>query len=137
MTNASTVASRRPARLRNPQRGGARARLLTFLVVAALCVHVGVKLIPPYIADYELQDWLDSQAPYFVVNHMADDELKSAVMQEMTRRDIPGDAGSVKILNNNAKAVDLEVDYTVPVDFGFYKTELHFSPKIDSQSLVQ
>jgi hypothetical protein len=137
MTNASTVASRRPARLRNPQRGGARARLLTFLVVAALCVHVAVKLIPPYIADYELQDWLDSQAPYFVVNHMADDQLKSAVMQEMTRRDIPGDAGSIKILNNNARAVDLEVDYTVPVDFGFYKTELHFSPKIDSQSLVQ
>lgn len=119
------------------QHGGARLRLLVFLLIFGTLAYVGWKTIPPYVAEYELEDWMRTQTPYFLVNHMPDDTLRDAIMKELQDRDIPAGKDDVKIQSNNARMIKYEVDYSVPLDFGFYQTALHFSAKSDSQSLIQ
>ena len=119
------------------ERGGARLRLLVFLLIFGTIAYVGWKTIPPYVAEYELEDWMRTQTPYFLVNHMPDDTLRDTIMKELQDRDIPAGKDDVKIQSNNARLIKYEVDYSVPLDFGFYQTALHFSAKSDSQSLIQ
>jgi hypothetical protein len=106
-------------------------------MVFSVCCYVGWKLIPPYIAEYELEDWMRTQTPYYLVNHMPDDTLRAAIMKELQNRNLPSEKENVKIVTNNSRSLNFEVDYSVPVDLGVYQTVLHFSPTADSQSLVQ
>jgi hypothetical protein len=119
------------------QRGSARARLLVFILVAAVAIYVGLKLCPPYISNYEIEDWMRTQAPFFVVNHMNNDAVTAAIVKQMQMEDIEVTKDNVKIIANSATQVHIVVAYDVPVDFGFYQTTLHFSPTIETQSLVQ
>ena len=119
------------------QRGGARMRFLAFLLIFGTIVYVSWKTVPPYVAEYELEDWMRTQTPYFLVNHMPDDTLRDTIVKELQDREIPATKDDVKIQANNARLIKFEVDYSVPLDFGFYQTALHFSAKSDSQSLIQ
>ena len=119
------------------ERGGARLRLLLFLLIFGTIAYVSWKTIPPYVAEYELEDWMRTETPYFLVNHMPDDTLRDTIMKELQDRNIPAGKDDVKIQSNNARMIKYEVDYSVPLDFGFYQTALHFSAKSDSQSLIQ
>ena len=125
------------ARPRDGQSGKVKASFVLFLMVFSVCCYVGWKLIPPYIAEYELEDWMRTQTPYYLVNHMPDDTLRAAIMKELQNRNLPSEKENVKIVANNSRSLNFEVDYTVPVDLGVYQTVLHFSPTADSQSLVQ
>ena len=122
---------------RRGERGGARLRFLMFLLIFGLAAWVGWKTIPPYVSEYELEDWMRTQTPYFLVNHMPDDTLRDTIVKELQDRDIPAGKDEVKIEANNSRLIKYEVDYSVPLDFGFYQTALHFSAKSDSQSLIQ
>ncbi len=124
-------------RVRNGQSGKVKATFILFLIVFTISIYVGWKMIPPYIAEYELEDWMRTQTPYFLVNHMPDETLRATIAKELLTRNIPADKDNVKIVANNSRSLQFEVDYTVPVDLGFYQTQLHFSPSADSQSLVQ
>ena len=78
-----------------------------------------------------------TQTPYFLVNHMPTMTPWPTIVKEMQTRNIPATKDNVKIIANSATPLQFVVDYTVPVDLGFYQTQLHFSPSAESQSLVQ
>ena len=122
---------------RRSQRGSARGRLLIFLIILLMGIYVGMKVLPPYISNYELEDWMRTQAPFFVVNHMNNDAVMDAIVKQMQMNDISASRDNVKIIANSATQVHIVVSYDVPVDFGFYSTTLHFNPTIETQSLVQ
>lgn len=124
-------------RVRNGQSGKVKASFVIFLILFTVGIYVGWKMIPPYIAEYELEDWMRTQTPYFLVNHMPDETLRATIAKELASRSIPADKDNIKIVANNSRSLQFEVDYSVPVDLGVYQTVLHFSPSADSQSLVQ
>lgn len=124
-------------RRRSGQRGGARIKLALFILIFGTGAWVAWKTIPPYVAEYELEDWMRNQTPYFLVNHMTDESLKDAIAHELSARNIPADKDNVKIIANNSRVIKYQVEYSVPVDLGFYQTSLHFSAASDSASLVQ
>lgn len=129
--------SLRQAQAQRGQRGGAKIRFTLFLLIFGMMIWVCWKTIPPYVSEYELEDWMRTQTPYFLVNHMPDDTLRDTILKELQNRNIPAGKDDVKIQANNARLIKYEVDYSVPLDFGFYQTALHFSASSDSQSLVQ
>src|ERR1700689_2007592 len=65
------------------ERGGARFRALVWTVILLAFVFLCFKLIPPYFANYQLEDWLKTQIPFFMVNHTTDDALNTAIIKEM------------------------------------------------------
>lgn len=119
------------------QRGGARLRTLVVVALIAAFIFICFKVIPPYFAKYQLEDWLHTQIPFFLVNHLSDDALRAAVLKEVEAEGIPATAENIKILQNNPRGVNVMVDYTVTVDLAVYELHLHFTPSMNNQSLVQ
>jgi hypothetical protein len=120
------------------ERGGARLRLLVFLIVVFVLGYGGYKVLPPFYNNYLLQDWLNQQVPQMMGRYQGnEDALKAVVQKEMDTDGIPATADNIHILQDDANGLSLEIDYDVPVDLDVYQLRLHFSPSYNSQSLVQ
>jgi hypothetical protein len=119
------------------QRGGGRLRALFFTAALVAFVFFCFKVIPPYFANYQLEDWLKSQIPFFMVNHTTDEALYTSILKEMHNDGIEVTRDNIKIVQNNANGINVQIDYSVKVDLMVYQWNLHFTPQMNSQSLVQ
>jgi len=122
---------------RPSERGGARIRLIMFLIVVGALGYVGYKTVPPYLSNYQLEDWLRTQEPYWVANRQTDEALVDTIMKEIQSHDIPATKDDVKILENNSHGVKVSIDYKVHIDLSVYQFDMHFNPVMDNQSLIQ
>ncbi len=127
---------RSPVEVRG-QRGGARIRALIWLAILLSFVFVCYKLIPPYFANYQLEDWLKTQIPFYMVNHTTDDALYASIIKEMHSEGIEVTRDNIKIVQNNSQGINVQISYDVKLDFMVYQTTLHFAPQMNSQALVQ
>jgi len=134
---SSSCDSTRPAGTSARERGGARFRLIFFLLIAGSAAFAGWKTIPPYINNYQLEDWLRTQEPYWLASHMSDEALVDTIMKEIDSHNIPATKDDVKILANNSRSVKVSIDYKAHVDLSVYQFDLHFVTVMDNQSLVQ
>jgi hypothetical protein len=119
------------------QRGSAKVRALVWTLVILVFVYVSVKVVPPYFANYELEDWLNGNILAFMGKNIPNDDLTAAVLKEMSNEGITGTKDNVKILQNNSRGLNVQVDYNVTVDLAVYQLNLHFTPHTNSQQLVQ
>ncbi len=117
------------------ERGEGRAKAIFWTLVILLIVFLGIKLIPAYVSDYQLQDKLVTEARFATVNRRSDEELRNIIFQQIQDLDIPARREDIKI-ENSLRYVRISVDYTVPVDLWFYRTELHFNPSTENKSLL-
>lgn len=119
------------------ERGGARLRAIIWLAILAAFGFCCWKLVPPFFANYQLQDWLRVHSTFYVVKPVADDVIKADLETEFQYLGIPATKENIKITANNARAVIIQVDYTVTVDLLVYQAHLHFTPVGDGESLIQ
>ena len=124
-------------RVRDGQHGGGALRAIIWTAILLIFVFVCFKIVPPYYGNYELEDWLKTQVPFFMVNHTSDDALIAAVLKETKSEGINVTKENIKIIQNNAQGINVQLDYNVPVDLIVYSTNLHFTPSMNSQALVQ
>lgn len=139
MLSESTIGNAKvlAAREIRGQRGSAKLRALVWTLVLLAGFYVCVKVTPPYFANYELEDWLNGNMILFMGKSMTNDELTAAVLKEMSAEGIPATKDNVKILQNNSRGLNVQVDYNVNVDLSVYQLNLHFTPHTNTQSLVQ
>jgi len=128
--------AREPREVRG-QRGGARFRALIWTALLVSFIFVSYKVIPPYFANYQLEDWLKTQIPFLMVNHTTDEALYASIIKEMSNEGIEVTKDNIKIIQNNSRGVNVQIDYTVKLDLMVYQTTLHFTPQMNSQALVQ
>jgi hypothetical protein len=119
------------------QRGSAKVRALGWTLVILAFIFISIKVIPPYFANYELEDWLNGNILAFMGKNIPNDDLTAAVVKEMANEGIEGTKENVKILQNNSRGLNVQVDYNVKVDLMVYQLDLHFTPHTNSQQLVQ
>jgi hypothetical protein len=124
-------------RVRDGQHGGGALRAIIWTAILLAFVFVCFKIIPPYYANYELEDWLKTQVPFLMVNHTTDDALIAAILKETKNEGIAVTKDNVKIIQNTSQGINVQIDYNVPVDLILYTTNLHFTPTMNSQALVQ
>jgi hypothetical protein len=124
-------------RERHSERGGARLKTLIWVVLAVALVFCTIKILPPYISNYQLEDWLKSEVLFTLGKPLSNDSLTEAVVKELKSLDIDAGKDNVHILQNDSRGVRIQVDYTVNVDLKFYQLQLHFTPEANNQSLVQ
>src|SRR5579863_1582433 len=128
--------TRAPLAIRG-QRGGGKLRAIVWTLILAAFVFVCAKIIPPYYANYQFEDWLKTQVPFLMVNHTTDDALVAAIIKEMKSEGVTVTKENIKILQNTSQGINVQIDYNVPVDLIVYSTNLHFTPAMNSQALVQ
>ena len=124
-------------RVRDGQHDGGAVRAIIWTAILLMFVFVCFKIIPPYYANYEFEDWLKTQVPFLMVNHTSDDALVAAILKETKNEGIPATKENIKIIQNTSQGINVQIDYNVPIDLIVYSTNLHFTPMMNSQALVQ
>jgi hypothetical protein len=117
------------------QRGESRFKAIAFTAIVVFGIFAAVKLLPPYIAEYQLADKMQEQARFGIVNRYSEDKIREIVFKEAQDLDVPVQKEDIKVLVNQSM-VRISVDYTVPIDLLVYKTQLHFTPSSENKSLL-
>ena len=118
------------------ERGEGRLKALIYFAILAAAVYVAVKIVPVYVADYQLKDKMTEQARFAVVNRYTEDQIKDNIFRTIQDLDIPAQREDVKVATTN-HGLQISVNYKVPVDFLIYKTEMNFSPSSEGIDIMK
>ena len=116
------------------ERGEGKLKTFGYLFFLAIFIYVGIKLVPPYVAEYQLSDKMQEQARYAVVNRYTEDQIRDNVYKVVQDLEIPAKRDVIKVFTTN-QVVKISLDYTVPVDLLFYHVDLHFTPSSENKAL--
>ena len=116
------------------QRGEGRFKAIAYTVVLVAALYAAFKLVPIYVAEYQLTDKMQEQARYAIVNRSTEDQIRGIIFKEIEDLEIPAKKESIKV-SATMQVVKISVDYTVPVDLLFYHMDLHFTPSSENKAL--
>lgn len=110
-------------------------RAVGFTAVIVLAIFLAFKLVPPYVSEYQLQDKMQEQARFGIVNRYSEEQVRDNVFKVAQDLELPIKREDIKVSVSLA-TVKISLEYTVPVDLLFYSTDLHFSPSSENKSLM-
>lgn len=116
------------------------ATLKLFFVVGILgaMVLVGVKVIPPYFANYELEDTIRTEALQATYSTRTEDDIRNAVIKEARKYEIPLTPKQVHITRTGGVAsgtLSIDAEYSVPIDLPGYSTVIDFHPSTKNKGI--
>lgn len=117
------------------QRGEGRGKAIAFTALFVFGIFAAVKLVPPYLAEYELSDKMQELARFAVVNRYSEDQIRDNVFKEVRNLEIPVKREDIHV-DASSEQVKISVDYRVPVDLLVYKFDLHFTPSSQDKNLI-
>jgi hypothetical protein len=118
------------------QRGEGKLKAIIYTVILFAAVYAAVKVVPVYVAEYQLSDKITEQARFAVVNRYSEDQVRDIIYKVIQDLDIPANREDIKVQNTN-HGVMISVNYSVPVDFKVYKTQFSFSPSSEGRDLLK
>ena len=118
------------------QRGAGKLKALAYAAILILAIYAAYKFVPPYVSEYQLQDKMQEQARFGIVNRYSEEQIRDNVFKVVQDLELPIKREDIKVSVSLA-TVKISLEYTVPVDLLFYSTELHFSPSSENKSLMQ
>jgi len=110
--------------------------ILVFGLLAAV-FYVGVEVIPPYFANYEFQDSLDTEARMGTYSVKGDDVIRDAVFKRAQELELPITKDQIKVQRTGPSgngAVAIETEYTIHIDLPGYPLDLNFHPQSKNKS---
>jgi hypothetical protein len=119
-----------------PQSGEGKLKALIYTAILIAGVYVAVKVVPAYVAEYQLKDKMGEQARFAIVNRYTEDQIRDNIYKTIQDLDIPAKREDVKVQNTN-HGIEITVSYSVPVDLMVYKTELNFSPSSEGRDFMK
>ena len=121
---------------RRAQRGEGKLKALVYTAILIMGIYVAFKVVPSYVADYQLKDKMSEQARFAIVNRYTEDQVRDNIFRTIQDLDIPAKREDIKVANTN-HGLMISVNYTVPVDLGIYKTDLSFSPSTEGRDYMK
>lgn len=121
---------------RQAERGEGRLKAVLYFAFLIIAVFVSFKVLPAYVADYQLKDKMSETARFAIVNRYTEDQIKDNIFHTIQDLDIPANRDDVKVANTN-HGIEISVNYTVPVDFLVYKTDLNFATSSEGRDYMK
>ncbi len=118
------------------QRGEGKLKAIVYSLILVVGVYVAIKLVPVYVAEYQLKDKMTEQARFAVVNRYTDEQIKDIIYKVVQDLDIPAKREDIKV-TANGRGLNISLSYSVPVDLMVYKTDLTFSPSSEGIDLMK
>jgi hypothetical protein len=119
---------------RRLERGEGKLKAIIIVAIIVLAIYTAVKVIPPYVNDYQLSDKMQEQARFAVVNRYTEEQIRENIFKAVKDLEIPAKREDIKVESTNS-VVRISMQYTVPVDLLSYHMELHFSPSSENKAL--
>jgi hypothetical protein len=101
------------------------------LGLVAVAVYVGAEILPPYMANYQFQDYIDTEARLGTYSTKGEDTIRDSVFKKAQDLDMPISKEQIKVQHSGEgsnSGVMIEVDYNVHVDLPGYPVDLEFHP---------
>lgn len=102
-------------------------RILAGCLVLALLVLIGARLLPLYLHNFQLQQFVEDTTRRVSSQNVSDDVLRTQVVEKAAELDLPIKAENVQV-KHTAGSVRIDVRYAVQVDLPLYTVRLHFYP---------
>jgi hypothetical protein len=114
-------------------RGQGRLKAILSLAFLAAVAYAGFKIVPVYVQNYELQDYIRQVAVRASVDRAPAEAVQNNIVAH-ARDDLrlPITRDHVKV-NYSGRTVTIQLDYTVPVDLKVYTLNLHFTPSAENR----
>ena len=109
--------------------------LIITLVILAGLAYTGIRVVPVYINNFQLNDYLTNLAQEVAVRRVEPGEAPAAVVAKAANLDLPVQLGDVQV-ENEGNSIIIQVRYAVPIDLKAYTWTLHFSDSASAPSTV-
>jgi hypothetical protein len=116
------------------QQGAGTIKAILWTVLLIYGAFVAYKILPAYVAEYQLADKMQEQARFAVVNRYPEEQIRDTIFKVIKDLDIPVKREEIKITATQ-DVVRIGCDYTVPVDLLVYQMNLHFTPSSENKNL--
>jgi len=100
---------------RTGERGEGRVGFLITLIVVAIVIFLGVKVVPVRIAAYEFRDVLREEARYGAVRNN-DATVAERILQRAVELEIPLEKKNLEVKRTQAQMI-ISARYEQPIDF--------------------
>ena len=120
--------------MRLSESGRITFKAILSLAFLAAVIYAGFKILPVYINDYQLNDYIENQNPFWLTQHASADAIRKNVLAKAQDLDLPLAADEVMVEANLDK-VTVSLDYHVPVDLRVYTLQLHFTHSNENRSI--
>ncbi len=120
---------------RRLERGEGQLKTVIFVAVFALLVYSAFKIVPAYVNNYQLEDKMEEQARFAIVNRYTEEQVRDNIFRVVQDLEIPAKKEDIKVSATNS-VVKISMQYTVPVDLLAYHLELHFAPTSENKALI-
>jgi hypothetical protein len=117
------------------ERGEGKIKAILWTAILIYGAFVAYKIIPAYVAEYQLADKMQEQARFAVVNHYSEDQIRDTIYKEIQELEIPVKREEIKVVSTQS-VVKISLDYTIPVDLLVYHLDLHFTPSSENKSVT-
>lgn len=116
------------------ERGEGKLKAIVILAIVVYVIFAAVKLVPIYVAEYQLSDKMQEQARFAVVNRYTEEQIRDNIFKVVQDLEVPVKREAIVVSANNS-IVKISMEYSVPVDLIFYHRDFHFSPSSENKAL--
>jgi hypothetical protein len=116
----------------------ATLKLTIGLALFCMLGLVGVKLIPPYFSNYELEDEIKTEALQATYSTRSEDDIRDVIIKHARNYDIaltPKQVRISRVGGFGTGTLAIEADYSVPVDLPGYSTTIEFHPSSKNKGI--
>jgi hypothetical protein len=109
-------------------------KLFLGIFAIAAAVYLCAALIPPFFANYQLEDAIETAARMGSYSTRTDEDIRAEVFKKAQDLEIPITKEQIKVQRASSQTgqgyggVVIAVDYTVHVNIPGYPVDLHFTP---------
>jgi len=104
---------------------------LAVIILFGVAIFLGITLVPVYYANFNLESDIKTEVSRAGSHFLDDDVIVKDVLDMAKRNEIRLDRKNVEV-KRFAGQIFVEVNYAVPVDFGFLEHNLNFQIKASS-----
>lgn len=120
---------------RHRERGGSKLNFVFTVLIVGAMVFAGIKIVPAYFANYQLQDSMQSEARFAIANEKGAAEIREDVWKKAQDLSIPLNKKEDIVVTASHSDISISANYSVPVDLIIYQFELQFHPHADNHTI--
>jgi Domain of unknown function (DUF4845) len=122
--------------VQNREKGGAKLNLVITLVILGSLAFAGVKIVPVYFANYQMQDSMNSESRFALTGYpkKGPGDVQDDILKKAQDLGIPAKKDDIVVQMENG-SVSISLDYSVPIDLIVYQFTLQFHPHADNHSI--
>jgi hypothetical protein len=117
----------------------ATLKLVFGVAVLVAMVLVGIKVIPPYFSNYELEDAIKTEALNATYSTRSEDDVREDIIKQAHSYDIELTAKQVHVSRSGGGygtgTLAIECEYNVPIELPGYSTTLEFHPSTKNRGI--